>query len=918
MTVRSEGDAILSRIRWSGALAAVAALTALVVIGPPGDTRAVAAAGTGYDQITGVGSTDSAVTVSWKQGMLDNNNQPISSANAIRSSPTGPLAFMYQDPEFQNLTVKVSQTQDITHQGLTVTWSGAQQTQEPTGFPATDYLQLMECYGDSSSGPSPEGCEFGSSLIPGGEPNPSVGTRVGDLCPPGAVASTSNPPLSLNGDNSIWGCDPAEPQQGASPADIDPANPQSYTIPFVPAGGCDPQASGCPAYNSADLSQYFSRFSTNEVPEAVTNQDGTGAVQFETLTATQAPGLGCGQPESSGQTRNCWLVIVPRGSYDPNGFNHFIQSNPPAQSLLSSPLSASNWAMRIQIHLGYSPVQVFCPIGTQETETVGTQIAARAVQSWQLALNKAANCARIYGYSAVPEATSTQQLATWANPQQAGGGSGLAFTTIPIGSEAARPGASGGSADLPPILYAPVAVTAEGFGFNINFGITGYISTPVNLTPTLLAKSLTQVYRNDLPDVDVAQGFNGPTWAQNNPLNITRDQQFTQLNPGLPIVGGAAAPLAPLLTEDHSALNEQIWQWIQTGPAASAWLNQGTPQAGGDLANLVAGDPDYTALKLGTPPSIDSFPRAYAGCLDLGVFAGPPAKEEKKCSLDVLPYVNNYDEAASDAVTGNDRTAGAWDPQAVAPDGTPGWWDKTGIEPVGQMFVWAISDTPDLAAYGLIDAQLCSDSSTSSTNCVGPSAASLTTALGSAKADSAGLLQVNPASPGAGGYPLTQVVYAAVATSQPAANLSADADLIAYAAGGGQTPGVAPGDLPPGYLPLPTSLQAQAQAVVAQLRADASPAPSTSPSTTQTSGNGGSSSLTPSGGENAVSSATPAVGVSITPPHAVLAAQTTKPQPVGGVRWMLLAVVIAGAACAVGGTALRADGVARWLRRMRP
>ena len=138
----------------------------------------------------------------------------------------------------------------------------------------------------------------------------------------------------------------------------------------------------------ADTNQYFNEFNTNEVQAAVTSSDGTGQLQFETLTGTEAPGLGCGELESNGQPRNCWLVIVPRGEYEPNGF----QINPnitagTAGFLDSSPLSASNWAMRIQIHLDYAPLKAFCPIGTKEIETVGTQVIARAVQSWQLALN---------------------------------------------------------------------------------------------------------------------------------------------------------------------------------------------------------------------------------------------------------------------------------------------------------------------------------------------------------------------------------------------------------------------------------------------------------------------------------------------------------------------------------------------------
>jgi hypothetical protein len=902
VTARSGSGAILSHLRWTGALAALAALAALIAIGPPGNAQAATGGGTGYDQITGAGSTNSALTASWTNGLLDNANKPIAAANADRSSatPTSPLSFMY--PDFKNLQVTVSQTQDITHQGITITWKGGQPTINSAGGVQANFLQLMECYGDASTGPSPQGCEYGAAGLLGPKtPNSQIGTRQGDLCVPGAGPSVTSPPASLNGDAPLLGCDPEEPAQGANPPDLAPGDSQDYSVPFVPV--TDPSS---PAYGNIQTSQYFDQFSTNEVQESVTGADGTGRLQFETLTGTEAPGLGCGQLESNGQTRNCWLVIVPRGQYEPNGYKINPLGAGANAFLWSSPLSASNWAMRIQIHLGYAPIGSFCPIGTQEIETVGTQVVARAVQSWQLALNKAAKCTRVYGYSAVPEATSTQQLALSGSP------AGLAFTTIPIGSEAARSGGGGGTARLPHILYAPVAVSAVGFGFNINEA-TGYISTPVKLTPELLAKGLTQVYRTDLPDYyPTGFGQPGPAWSVTNPINISLDPQFEKLTPGVPTTS-ADSSLAPLLTEDHSALNQQIWQWIQADPAASAWLSKGTK----DAANSVTADPDYTAQKLGTPPAIDSFPRAYTGVLDLGKSAS--GKEELRRSLDLLPYVISYDSAASEVLTANNPTTGTWDDTATAPDGTTGWWDKNGAEALGHVFIWGISDTADLAGYGLIDGQLCSNSGT---NCVAPSTTSLATALNSAKPDSAGLLQVNPASPGAGGYPLTQVTYAAVDTTRSAADLTAYADLIAYAAGVGQTPGVAPGDLPPGYLPLPASLKAKAVAVVAQLRADASgsKSPSASPSSSGTAGHaspttsggtGQPAGVTPTGG------ATPAVGLSITPPSAQLAATRTSPQPVGAIRWALLVVVMAGAACATGGTVLRSASVARWLRGMR-
>jgi hypothetical protein len=175
------------------------------------------------------------------------------------------------------------------------------------------------------------------------------------------------------------------------------------------------------------------------------------------------------------------------------------------------------------------------------------------------------------------------------------------------------------------------------------------------------------------------------------------------------------------------------------------------------------------------------------------------------------------------------------------------------------------------------------------------------------------------------------VTYAAVATNQPAADLTADANLIEYAIGAGQTAGVAPGDLPPGYLPFAdagqvgASLKTQAMAVVNQLKAAASASPSPSPSGATSGGTsvGGISGAASVGaGSSGLSGQLiPALGQPasprITAPRAQLAAARTGRQPIGEVRWVLLVVVVTGAACAAGGTLLRSDSVARWLRRMR-
>jgi hypothetical protein len=841
---RGRGRHLLSRSQWVGALVAVAA--SLAALSLPGTARADTGTDN-YDQMTGVGSTASAVTVPWTQGLLDNTNTTISGTQTDRTNQSSPLWFMYQ--QFQNLSVTVSQTQNIGNQGVTVSWTGGTPSTNSGAGVQGNFLQMMECWGDASTGPTPDQCEFAAPGLndPSSNPpaNPLVGTRGGGLCTTD-TPSTTSPPSSQDGTGPSAGCDPAE---ASVTTDTAPSCPSTtcgtgdFYVPFSPV--TDPTDLD---YDPTDT-QYYSEFDTNELQRTVTNSAGDGQQQFETLTGTQAPGLGCGEEESDGSVRNCWLVIVPRGTYEPNGYQ--INLNSASESSVAyidtSPLSATNWDMRIQIHLDYSPVGSFCPPGTLERQTFGTQLIGRAMQSWELALNQAAKCSRVYGYSAVPEATSTLNL-------EAGGDAGLAFTTIPIGSEATRDGESAPT-NLPTIVYAPVAIAAVDLGFNINQGSVGFYSTPVKLTPLLLAKALTQSYREDLPDyytdglppnVTPTPGSDsvpdiGPPWSVNNPFNISEDPTFQALNPGVP--ADVAGPIAPLLTEDHSALNQQVWQWVQASSAATTWLG-GTPDASD---NNMAVDPDYSSLDLGTNANTDSFPRAYSTCLDLGNFttSGGSVKPVQKCSLDLLPYTNSYQTAAAAVLSGNDPdNNGEWNPQAIAPDGSNGWWNVQGVEPLGHIWMWGLSDTPDLAAYGLIAAQLCNDAGTS---CVGPSTASVTAAVSSATADSAGLLQVNPASPGSGGYPLTQIIYAAVPTNESAAAEGDYANLISYAIGAGQTTGTTPGDLPPGYLPLPSNLVSQAQSVVAQLQGLASPSPSPSASSSASSSAGSSSTGSSSG-----------------------------------------------------------------------
>jgi Bacterial Ig-like domain (group 3) len=96
---------------------------------------------------------------------------------------------------------------------------------------------------------------------------------------------------------------------------------------------------------------------------------------------------------------------VPRGTYEPNGFK---ASN--SVPLFTSPLSAGNWAQRIQVHLGYAPLAANCPPTIVPDAMVGTQVAYRAVSSWQTALNQTANCSKVYSFTATTENEATGDL----------------------------------------------------------------------------------------------------------------------------------------------------------------------------------------------------------------------------------------------------------------------------------------------------------------------------------------------------------------------------------------------------------------------------------------------------------------------------------------------------------------------------
>jgi len=878
----------VSRPRLAGVLAAVAAMIALMAIGPVGTARAD---GGGLDPITGFGNTDSAVTTSWAGGITGKDNKTV----VTPRQPKGTNAFVDDMwASYQDLKVTVSKTKNVTHESLQVTWTGGAATD--IGHWAGNFLEMMQCYGDATTGPDPEACQWGGVdplSLPGSSPNwkNPAATRGTSTCP-----DDPSPLLS--------GCDPLEPSK---PDHKTPGDPSSYTVPFIPVDTDQKIYAATPIDGHPEvptLGDYFGPFTTNEAPIVPTADDGTGQWAFEAQTGLEASGLGCGNADSAvgGTPRGCWLVIVPRGMEHPNNTPVNVGANGGASD---SALSASTWAQRIQIHLAFQHDVSTCPIDTQERPLVGTELVSDAMQSWQPAL--CANGGSVYTFSVTPDATNAGQL-TSSLP----GAAGLAFTTTPI--EFAGTG--------PPLVYAPVAITAMTLGFRIDQNALGRFTQVqhASLTPQLLAKALTQSYQVDVPGGIQA----APGWMRTAVPKVTGDAQWVRLNPAVKDLTGSGEPLAPVLTADQSAVNQTVWSWLQADPGTRAWL-RGQPDSDGIVIN-----PNYKPLRLGDAPPSTTYPRADPTCYRPPNMPGDAPKDACVTTVDTLPYRRSLEDSA---VTVQRSAFGSrsstWDPSAPAPDGTSGYFPVNKPRPVGRRFTWGLTATFDAARYGLQDMSLCDSSGG---GCVTPGTDSLRNAVDAAKPDSSGLLHVDPANPGVGGYPLTEIVYAAVRTDQNPAALRDYAALLDYAAGAGQTPGVNPGQLPPGYLPLPDALRTQAKAVADTLRADAAAQPhapgSNNPGPTAGSPSGG-----PSTGTNA---ANPSGGSSTHPPPAnsphvagnvplgstgqlpgELSAKATPRQSLGALRWALLVVLIAGLVGALAGPMIkrppRLDRLLRWL-----
>lgn len=574
--------------------------------------------------------------------------------------------------------------------------------------------------------------------------------------------------------------------------------PTQHWVPFIAADG--ETYYGGPA-GCAGQPPEAENIGTSALPSnetfGVTDLNGRGSADFDVFTAEENESLGCSQDVP------CALVAVPimgigcdpaaaalpvvdrpagtagtqaiaaceaTGAFAPGQL-----VNPQGQEDLtvSGSLwwSASNWQNRIVVPLTFAVPASACQLvtPTNTIDVYGSELMIQATSQWEphLCLNR-----KLFSFVHVqtgePEARNL--LAT--------GQSEAAFTSY------SQPGGYGR-----PVVNAPVALTGFAISYVID-GANGQPYTHLRLTPLLLAKLLTESYPAILPVQE-----EDPALAH-NPLNITLDPEFQQLNPGI-IKGVAASEAASELValSSDSDVMEALTTYINDNPQARAWLN-GKPDPWGMVVN-----PAYRGIKL----PVDNWPL-------LSTFEPKTwyASDNNDCLYrDPVPYLPLVAaplatlEEISEALQFSDANS-ATDCSQVAGTTLGEKLVAQGQQTVGYRFMIGVTPLADDARYGLRAAALESSHSTF----VLPDSSSLKVAASLLKPDvSTGTWPVPyetlRSAKGRAAYPGTMVVYAAVPTSGlPKIDAVDFGEFLRFAVTSGQDPGYGVGQLPPGYLPL--------------------------------------------------------------------------------------------------------------------
>ncbi|MFC8723215.1 hypothetical protein ACFUEL_38100, partial [Kitasatospora sp. NPDC057198] len=333
---------------------------------------------------------------------------------------------------------------------------------------------------------------------------------------------------------------------------------------------------------------------------AATRPDGTGEADIELWTATQSQGLGCDS------THKCSLVIEPNyggdtmgaGSYPEFAINcddhsadmDFNFDTASDASFRLRPIDtnymtgeACAWKRHITVPLDFAPTPDACTAGDADFSAIGLEMADRAMQQWRTGGCLDADPLRVQ-YSVgngEPQARASFLRRSGAD---------VALTSVPSTDPPTRP-----------YVYAPLANSAVSVVFVIDDSATHRQVRRVRLNQRLLAKMLTQTYRQyNTDDTETVRG---------NPLCIFDDEEFRKLNaetaPGVTWPGcGNVANSAPIVVGGTTDLVHRLTEWIAADPDAGQFL-QGAPDPWGTRVNTRFLPPAFTGYPVDSFQALD-------------------------------------------------------------------------------------------------------------------------------------------------------------------------------------------------------------------------------------------------------------------------------------------------------------------------
>ena len=597
----------------------------------------------------------------------------------------------------------------------------------------------------------------------------------------------------------------------------------------------------CYGANNGGVQGAFGPFGPMNTAYATTAGNGTGELDIQILTVAENQFLGCGV------RHQCSLAIVPAQggntlSSPVNCRDHSIDTGGTdlGQFAFSNQTGSCSWNDRIIVPLSFAPAPTNCAIKNPSFTAIGSPMLLRAMDQWRAGLCASSSPLALTFNSAITEPEAIADLPS--------GLGDIALTTRPSATKLAS---------SKTYTYAPVAISAVAVAYWVDNPVTGQPVRSLTLDPRLVAKLVTQSY--SFENEGCGHGKPPPTIGcdgavDGNPFNLFDDPEFKRLNPKVQApAGNGAAFQVPTVESGHSDMTWEITRWMSVNKAADGFI-QGQFDPWGMHVNT-----DYLGLKY----PIDSFTGQDSY----------PVIAHKYSPVFPLNMVASYQ-------------AQNWDPGTDWEKDQFGNFPRDPIEVPGERALFAILDEGDAAAFRFPVARLRNHTG----HYVAPSARSMAAALPSLITSPNHITQrVDYKKQTAGAYPLTMVIYAMVPTSGvKAAKAAAIARFLDFVAGPGQTPGVRPGDLAPGYLPLTAKMRAETLNAATMVRNQAgnkaSPSPSPSPSTSPLASSSPTASPSPTRlGQGVVT-------------VALKSAQTTGP-----IRYVLPVLLIVGGAATLGG-----------------